>query len=145
MTTLFQDPHKLTEDARLLRQALRGGWKLEDATKAILMARLLKILEDPYATDRAVLGAGRLLVKMDEVNITRAVSGVEVAAVLGEESPLNETIEVEEDPKFFGNDVHAEAEPESDQVPEADAGSPSDPLPQADGAPGADSGGHSPT
>lgn len=140
MTALFEDPKKLSEDAQLLRKALKSGWKIEDATKAILMGRLLAILADPKASDRAVLGAGRLLVKMDEANVMRAVSGVEVAAAMGEESPLNETIEVQEDPKFFGNDVHAKAQPESDQLPAADAETAGDPLPEADAAPGADSG-----
>ena len=66
---MFDNGEKLSRsDMRLIAQAARQRWDIDDDSKSILVRRLTSILEDPASSAREVTAASRALIAAEAQN-----------------------------------------------------------------------------
>jgi hypothetical protein len=67
-------PRSSTE-ARLMRRALRENWPIKIADRALAVATLIGVMNDPHATNRERVGAARALGTLAKVNLDSVRTG----------------------------------------------------------------------
>jgi hypothetical protein len=71
---LFSSPKHLRADLRLLRRAIRGGWTIPEASRRLLMERVVAVLNEPESVPegvrtRATLAAAWVVLEADRTDL----------------------------------------------------------------------------
>lgn len=67
----LEDPHHTRADLVMLRRAIAKGWPVSDKVREKVMGLVETVLDNPSATVKAKLGAGKLALMADGVNVRR--------------------------------------------------------------------------